>query len=140
MQNDDALYLSVHLPFVEGFNFFFFKFMNLSGKSSICAIKANARSYSSQQLGTGENSQIVATVLELLHQRAMPDGPTYLQDYKSSLYSMSRALCHPFSEGWLFVHWAYGGVQRQKHRFDVDNGIFICWTWVWPMKTLRLWL
>ena len=31
----------------------------------------------------------------------------------------------PLAEGWLLVHWAYGGVQRQKHRFDVDNGIFI---------------
>ena len=41
----------------------------------------------------------------------------------------------PLAEGWLLMHWAYGGGQRQKHRFDVDNGIFICWTWVWPMKT-----
>ena len=46
----------------------------------------------------------------------------------------------PLAEGWLLMHWAYGSVQRQKHRFDVDNGIFICWTWVWPMKTLRFWL
>ena len=23
------------------------------------------------------------------------------------------------------MHWAYGSVQRQKHRFDVDNEIFI---------------
>ena len=43
----------------------------------------------------------------------------------------------PLAEGWLLMHWAYGSVQRQKHRFDVDNGIFICWTWVWPSKTLR---
>ena len=35
------------------------------------------------------------------------------------------------------MHWAYGGVQRQKHRLDVDDGIFIYWTWVWPMKTLN---
>ena len=46
----------------------------------------------------------------------------------------------PLAEGWLLVHWAYSSVQRQKHRFDVDNGIFICWTWVWPSKTLRFWL
>ena len=26
----------------------------------------------------------------------------------------------PLAEGWLLMHWAYGSVQRQKHRFDVD--------------------
>ena len=43
----------------------------------------------------------------------------------------------PLAEGWLLVHWAYSGVQRQKHRLDVDDEIFIDWTWVWPMKTLN---
>ena len=43
----------------------------------------------------------------------------------------------PLAEGCLFMHWAYGGVQRQKHRLDVDDEIFIDWTWVWPMKTLN---
>ena len=43
----------------------------------------------------------------------------------------------PLVEGWLLVHWAYGSVQRLKHRFDVDVGIFIYWTWVWPTKTLN---
>ena len=33
--------------------------------------------------------------------------------------------------------WAYGSVQNQKHRLDVDDEIFIDWTWVWPMKTLN---
>ena len=50
---------------------------------------------------------------------------------------MSQALCHPLWEGWLLMHWAYGGVQRQKHRLDVDDEIFIDWTQVWSMKTLN---
>ena len=53
---------------------------------------------------------------------------------------MSAGFVPPLAEGWLLVHWAYGGVQRQKHRLDVDDEIFIDWTWVWPMKTLNLWL
>ena len=29
------------------------------------------------------------------------------------------------AEGWLLVHWAYGGGQRQKHKFDVECNIYL---------------
>ena len=34
------------------------------------------------------------------------------------------ALCHHLAEGWLLMHWAYGGGQRQKHKFDVEWNIY----------------
>ena len=52
-------------------------------------------------------------------------------------YTFVAGFMPPLAEGWLLVHWAYGGVQRQKHRFVVDVGIFIYWTWTWPTKTLN---
>ena len=31
----------------------------------------------------------------------------------------------PLVEGWLLVHWAYSGGQRQKHKFDVEWNIYL---------------
>ena len=30
----------------------------------------------------------------------------------------------PLVEGWLLMHWAYSGGQRQKHKFDVEWNIY----------------
>ena len=31
----------------------------------------------------------------------------------------------PLVEGWLLMHWAYGGGQRQKYKFDVEWNIYL---------------